>query len=45
MYSLSLLDDWDRTVREWLVGTEEEAKELKKYIDMKILQIARLHSK
>lgn len=36
MYSLSLLDDWDRTVREWLVGTEEEAKEIKEYIDKKI---------
>ena len=39
MYSVSLLDDWDRTVGMWRVGTKKEAEELKEYIDKKVIDM------
>ena len=36
MYSVSLLDDWDRTVGMWRVETKKEAEELKEYIEKKV---------
>ena len=39
MYSVSLLDDWDRTVGMWRVGTKKEAEKLKEYIEKKIIDM------
>ena len=39
MYSVSLLDDWDRTVGMWRVETKKEAEELKEYIDKKVIDM------
>ena len=39
MYSVSLLDDWDRTVGMWRVETKKEAEELKEYIEKKVIDM------
>ena len=39
MYSVSLLDDWDRTVGMWRVKTKKEAEELKEYIEKKVIDM------